>query len=306
MRILFDNINFNSRSGPNSFGKKLRDGLLKLDHDVRDSFATGENPDVSLSFIINQKPTMPNVLRLDGIYFNTSQDFNALNDPIRRSYIAADTVVFQSKFNQHLTERYFGSVENTYIIGNGVDINYVQSVRPIENKLLDKFSDVWCCASSWRPHKRLKDNIEYFLSVAPNDACLVIAGSNPDHVIKNERIMYTGGIPHDILLSIYRRSSTFIHLAWLDHCPNVVVDARAAGCKIICSDSGGTKEIAGHNATLLKESVEWAFNPIALYSPPDLDFSRTVQNTIASSIEIETVAEKYLNVFSETIKRVQK
>ena len=37
------------------------------------------------------------------------------------------------------------------------------------------------------------------------------------------------------LLSLYKRSKYFIHLAWLDHCPNVVVDARASGLIVIGS-----------------------------------------------------------------------
>ena len=56
-------------------------------------------------------------------------------------------------------------------------------------------------------------------------------------------------------------SAAFIHLAWLDHCPNVVVDARAAACQIICSSAGGTKEIAGPSAIVIEED-EWDFEPV--------------------------------------------
>ena len=68
------------------------------------------------------------------------------------------------------------------------------------------------------------------------------------------------------LLSLYKRSSTFVHLAYLDHCPNVVVDAQAAGCKIVCSSTGGTHEIVDNGIVILED--EWDMKPCTLYKPP--------------------------------------
>ena len=88
------------------------------------------------------------------------------------------------------------------------------------------------------------------------------------------------------------RSNVFLHLAWLDHCPNVVVDALACGCKIICSSSGGTKEIAGPNAILIEEE-EWDFKPLDLYNPPLMNFSKKRENTHSSNINMKFVANQY-------------
>ena len=92
-----------------------------------------------------------------------------------------------------------------------------------------------------------------------------------------------------------KRSSTFLHLAWLDHCPNVVVDARACGCKIVCSSSGGTKEIAGPNSIVIKEK-DWNFQPIDLYNPPSMDFKNFYENKSISEMNIDLVAKKYMDV----------
>ena len=67
----------------------------------------------------------------------------------------------------------------------------------------------------------------------------------------------------------------FLHLSWLDHCPNVVVDARSCGCQVICSSTGGTKEIAGEDAIIIEED-EWNYEIVDLYDPPELDFSKKV------------------------------
>ena len=81
----------------------------------------------------------------------------------------------------------------------------------------------------------------------------------------------------------------------MDHCPNVVVDARAAGCKIICSSSGGTKEIAGDNSVII-EDMEWDLKPFELYSPPMLDFSRRSSNKEPEcSIDMNNVTSEYVS-----------
>ncbi len=299
MNIFFENVNFESRSGPNSFGRKLREQFIKNGHSVTCG-TPSEIPDIQLSFIMSSIKISPTIQRLDGIYFNSEQDFNSLNAPIESTYLSSDAVIFQSEFNKELTFHYFGIKENYEIIRNGTDIDLVQSIESIDNKKLDGFNDVWCCASSWRPHKRLKENIRYFLEIAPSDACLVIAGDNPDVMISDPRVFYAGSLDWKTLVSLYKRSSHFLHLAWLDHCPNVVIDARAAGCHIVCSSAGGTREIAGENSTIIIED-DWDFSPIALYKPPKMDFSNVSTGDDSHNINIRNVAETYLNFFNKVL-----
>ena len=163
---------------------------------------------------------------------------------------------------------------------------------------------MWLCASSWRPHKRLKANIDYFLSFAPSEAVLIVAGANPDYHVESDRIIYVGNRQWHELVSLMKRASTFIHLAWLDHCPNVVVDARAAGCRIVCSSSGGTNEIAGHDSTVIEEDV-WDFSPIDLYDPPKLDFNRHAVKKLGleSNIDIKYSADCYISICRNLVKK---
>jgi len=119
-------------------------------------------------------------------------------------------------------------------------------------------------------------------------------------LISHPRIFYAGHVSWEIQISLYKQSSTFLHLAWLDHCPNVVVDARACGCKIICSSAGGTQEIAGKNSLILKEET-WDFNPVDLYSPPKIDFSNKVEGRIESEIDISKVSLSYYNFMNKAL-----
>ena len=122
---------------------------------------------------------------------------------------------------------------------------------------------------------------------------MIVAGTVPvEQRIKDSRLHYVGVLNQVQLYSLYKKCKFFVHLAWLDHCPNVVVDARACGCIIICSSEGGTKEIAGSDAIVIKEE-EWDFRPIALYEPPKMDFTRKINIGSESQVDMKKVSKLY-------------
>ncbi len=303
MKVYTHNFNPNSNSGPNKFSRTLFSNLINLDK--VDIVYNQLEADVEFCLIQQQTHKVkPMVLRLDGIWFNSDQDFNRQNAPIKFSYQNADAVVFQSNFNKELTERWFGKHKNSTIIHNAADLNLINSVNALFwNNKFNKDINVWSCASNWRPHKRLNENIRYFLEFAPKNAVFVIAGSVSHEelksVPKNDRLFFLGDLDYLSLLSLYRRSSTFVHLAYLDHCPNVVVDAQAAGCDIVCSSTGGTKEIVRSGKIINEKS--WDFEPLRLYCPPKMDFEN-VTEVFSHQCEdmkddIVKCSEKYYNVF---------
>jgi len=296
MRIFFDNVDFKSSSGPNSFASKLASTFVALGHEI-----TNERPDAQVSFIQSGLNVAPCLLRLDGIYFNSEQDWNKLNDPIRRSYDAADSIIVQSVFNKRLIFRYFGKRENVSVVRNGT---LLETIRQIPTATMSgiKRDDVWLCASSWRPHKRLDDNIRYFQEFAGDTSLLLVAGENTSHDTADDRIKFLGNLNWYQLIAAMKGASRFLHLAWLDHCPNVVVDARAAGCHVICSSSGGTEEIAGPQSTVVEED-DWDLSPTALYKPPVMDFSRSRPGLdYGSNIDINAVSANYLEIIKEMVK----
>ena len=299
MNIHLENVNLKSTSGPNHFASKL---IKYMDA----TFDSNKAPDAKLCFIeshrvrLFQTDNVPMFQRLDGIYFNTAQDYKLQNENIKRTYDNVDGVIFQSNFNKQLITRYFGEHKNSTVIHNGADIEYIDSVPLLSNSKLDKYENIWCCASSWRPHKRLSENIKYFLEHSSEKDCLIIAGDKDEKILKDDRIHYVGKINFLQLTSLYKRSKYFLHLAWLDHCPNVVVDARASGCQIICSSAGGTKEIAGENAIIIEEE-EWNFKPVKLYEPPLLDFSKKIKNNWDVDYNMKNVANKYKSFIEEQI-----
>jgi glycosyltransferase involved in cell wall biosynthesis len=266
---------------------------------------TDNQHDADVEFCLIQQErhkVKPMVLRLDGIWFNSEQNYEEQNRIIAFSYKNADAVIFQSDFNKKLTEAWFGRHKNSHVIHNAADKKQIQRANPaFWDITFGKQTEVWSCASSWRPHKRLNENIKYFLKFAPPGAMLAVAGKGADserlNYRFNERIVFLDELDYMSLLSLYKRSSTFIHLAYLDHCPNVVVDAQAAGCNIICSSTGGTSEIV-ENGTIVVED-EWDFKPCKLYKPPAINFDNFKHYSMTKNRNIVECAKTYYEIIKE-------
>ena len=303
MKIFAHNFNPQSNSGPNKFTRQLFKNMQK-EHGV--SF-TNNQQEADVEFCLIEQvahKVKPMVLRLDGIWFNSEQNYKEQNRLIEFSYKNADAVVFQSEFNKKLTESWFGKHKNSYVIHNAADMKQIERANAaFWNNTFGKDSEVWSCASSWRPHKRLNENIRYFLEFAPKNAFLAIAGKGSSserlNYRHNERIKFLNELDYMSLLSLYKRSSTFVHLAYLDHCPNVVVDAQAAGCKIICSSSGGTSEIVEKGTVVVED--EWDFKPCKLYQPPKLKFDSFKHYTMNKNRNIVNCTKKYYDILKGII-----
>ncbi len=306
MNVLFDNVNIMSRSGPNHFGTKLIKYLDRLGH--RCLVPPQDGADIKLSFIETRQivKTEPLVLRLDGIYFDPDQNYELRNSNILRSYGQADGVIFQSEFNRDISFKYFGEHPNYTVVNNGADIEYMNSIAPLGHPILDKFETIWCSAATWRRWKRLKENIKYFLEHSgPND-CLVVAGHvDVKDTIIHDRIFFVGDIDIQNLYALYKRSKYFIHLARYDSCPNTVVDARAAGCQVICSSIAGTKEIAGPDAIVIYEEP-WDYSPASTTNLPEMKFDKVITNGYNSNIDMVDVSERYATFLEETLNACTK
>ncbi|MBP05022.1 MAG: hypothetical protein CMA72_09600 [Euryarchaeota archaeon] len=288
MRIQFENVDLNSRSGPNGFGLKLARQFMRDGHEL-----TNDQPDVRLSFIQSMNNFKPTVLRLDGIYFNSLQDWEAMNEPIRRSYEHAQAVVVQSEFDKKLIFKFFGERNNVHVIHNGTDTKLIQSIQAQDFNR----ENTWMCASSWRPHKRLDENIRLFQHLKKEGDSLLVAGSNA-HVSEEtnvDGVHFLGDLNWESMISCMKASANFIHLSWLDHCPNVVVDAKAAGCRLHVSEAGGTAELTS-SSDLVYKDAPFNFDPVELYNPPNMVFNSRQGSQSRGDVSISVCSKQYLKV----------
>lgn len=318
MRIHLDNVNLGSATGPNTFATRLARRLLESGHDLP---SKGQDADVSLVFIEPSGVPLAKtvVQRLDGIWFKPDE-FKTKNVCIVELYRKADAIVFQSQFDRDFIEHHWGLNDERQrqapIIGNGIELHPVKELTiPKLIEMRGTYEQVYVCSSNWHPQKRLRDNFrlfERFRKQQPN-SCLIILGANPDFRATGPNVFYAGSVPPEVYMEIYSAANWMIHLAWADHCPNVVVEALSQGTPVICSEYGGTKELIGFGSYghVLKEKYSHNYELYDYDNPPELDVTQCtflptrdqLMYEGIPNIDIKFCADQYVKLFESLVRR---
>jgi glycosyltransferase involved in cell wall biosynthesis len=303
MKIYFDGVNWDAEhTGPNCFAKRLAFQLGNLGHQLADP----DDYDVALVFIepsVKLDLKKPFVQRLDGIWFKPEQMAAGMNRSIHAAYDKAASVVWQSEFDKQMAQRWFGDRKGV-VIPNGIEVKRaaVRSEQLIDMRAT--YDKIFVCSANWHPQKRLRDNVEVFRRLRetqfPN-SCLVVLGSNPDYQVPDKGVFYAGSIRQDLCAEVYAVADWMIHMAWLDHCPNVVVEAIAQGCPVLCSSEGGTKELVdlsyGKNGRVVADAERYDFSLVDYDNPPRIPldnlFELSAMRAQPYTVDIVTCAKKY-------------
>jgi glycosyltransferase involved in cell wall biosynthesis len=275
MKIHLDNVDMRSSSGPNSFAKRIAMSLIESGHEVE--LNNGRNSDVSLVFIEpSGRPLAKKVVqRLDGIWFSPNE-FETKNVSIKKLYQVADGIIWQSEFDKGMTTKWWGNPRNGTVIRNGINTNPIRKFTiPALEQIRQQYEMLFVCSANWHPQKRLIDNIKLYKHLRQfyNSAALIVMGSNPTQVA-DPHVFYTGPQPHEVCLEVFSAANWMLHLAWLDHCPNTVVESLSQGTPVICSEQGGTKELVGKFGICLKEKQEYNYELVNYDFPPDIDVTQ--------------------------------
>jgi len=305
MKIFFDNVAFNNNSGPNTFATRLAKAFVNKQHTLADYC----DYDVALAFIQTAQAnnTKPVAQRLDGIWF-APHEFQHKNVQIKHTYVNANLVIWQSQFDKNMTIKWWGQPKSGVVIHNGVDDRDVEITNHGLIELRQKAEKIFVCASHWHPQKRLKDNMQMFLHLLRRwpESYLIVLGET-DYVLRHPRILYAGDQDHETCLQVYKIADWMIHLAWLDHCPNVVVEALSQGTPVICSEAGGTSELVCDFGVVLHEQHQYDFDLVEYDKPPPLDLTQVVDlpdiNFLGkhTNVNIEFVADKYIDALRNLV-----
>lgn len=308
MKVHFDNVNMGSNSGPNSFAKRLAMAMIESGHEIETK--DGRNSDVSLVFIEpSGNPLAKRVVqRLDGIWFSP-EEFETKNANIKKLYRSADAVIWQSEFDKRMITKWWEQPKAGAVIRNGINVEPVKKFTiPALEQIRQQYEMLFVCSANWHPQKRLSDNINLYKHLRKfyKSAALIVMGSNPSP-IADPHIFYTGPQSHEVCLEIFSASNWMIHLAWLDHCPNTVVESLSQGTPVICSDQGGTKELVKDFGLILKEKYQYDYDLVNYEDPPQVDFSDISLlpevSTLGKSYDVnmKTCLDLYLDFFEKII-----
>ncbi|MAG26382.1 hypothetical protein CMI47_12600 [Candidatus Pacearchaeota archaeon] len=331
MKIAFTNVDFKSFTGPNQFSFKLATQFEAMGHDISNGL-TDEDTDINLVIIesFNFPENVPTVLRLDGIWFKPD-DFMTKNAGIFATYNEADGIIFQSEFDKKMIEKHFGARDDipTCVIRNGtfvkkfdtenIDLEWLNNIR-------NDFNKIFVASSQWtnRSHKRLHEAIRFVDEYTKWDGyercCLITMGESDKFEALTETKysdkftqIHLGNIPPAQTYVPYCYADWFIHLAYLDHCPNVAVDAIACQVPVICSSEGGTRELLFNSDKrklgLIINEEPFDFELTDYTNPPKMTFTEEhfsivrngydLQKDWVKHVHVKNVAKKYIDFFNE-------
>lgn len=277
MKIHIDNVNVLAQTGPNVFALRLAKGLFEAGHEV--VFDNGVSADVSLVFIEpSGAPLAPKIVqRLDGIWSKPGS-FNEANFKIKRLYDLSDGVVFQSMFDRQFIEHNWGVHKKiSATIHNGINVDKVTSFSHAElASLRNSYDLVFVSSANWHPQKRLRANTELFLhlrDIVKKKCCYIVLGSNPNYIISDVDVFYTGTVAEKTYLEIYSMADWMLHLSWRDHCPNTNIECLSQGTPIICSKDSGSAELINGYGIVVSEQQANDLKPFDYDNPPIIDIS---------------------------------
>ena len=259
----------------------------------------------SYAFSSQRRKPRPNskfIQRLDGIWFKP-EEYDSHNQLIKWAYDNCDEVVWQSEFDKKMTINWWGERQGR-IIHNGIKIKKAEISAEFAD-FRKKFDKLFVCSAGWHRQKRLKENIELFEKISSEKDALFVLGRDPDYLIDSPNIFYLGQVNQENCLEAYSAADYMLHLAWLDHCPNVVVEALSQNCPVICTDSGGTKEIVKENGIIIAESAPYNFELCDYDNPPALDLDSFMLKKVQVNndhLQIQKVAKKYISLFKEHVR----
>ncbi|OGV49404.1 MAG: hypothetical protein A2X49_00575 [Lentisphaerae bacterium GWF2_52_8] len=295
--------------GPEIFLGRLVDALEKKGH-LR--VADSEDQDIRLGLIVEDIEKwhamgIPVLLRMDGICHRSDLDFAKENANVASAFAKADGIIYQTEFSKQMCLKYLGTPKTSLssVIMNGFELpaDFAEIPHPANGH------PFVFTAAQWRPHKRLADSIRGFLEWGNKEAVLFVAGID-SLPLKDPRVIPLGILSERQMLPYYKHALAFLHLCWLDWCPNTVVESIACGTPVICTSNGGTKEIVRESGIIIEEA-QYDGEPCLLYKPPKVppqevakaleQIKAKAYNAARSDLSMQTVAEHYLEMMQRVL-----
>jgi len=198
---------------------------------------------------------VPIAVNQDGVAYpgwagDTTDD---LNRPLRRALLAADHVVYQSRFSKDSSDAFLGEPQGSWeVLHNAVDVNhFTPAVRPASG------GPVLLLGGDQTQAYRLELALRTFARVLASEpgARLLVAGRlvSPVEPLLDElrlrgRVELVGRYAQRDAPEIIRRAHVLLHTKVKDPCPSAVIEAMACGLPVVYPASGGTVELVGYEA----------------------------------------------------------
>jgi glycosyltransferase involved in cell wall biosynthesis len=284
-------------SGKQKFAIRLAKALRK-----RGVKITDKKPDVNIVFVKGLKKGCINVMRLDNAWINNKMNSVGKNSRIKKILYKCQGAIYQGKYSKLVCDKFIGKFRKPFaIIPNGCDPSEFYSTAVRDRPYVLAFS-------RWRPHKRLKTIVLGFLGSGLNEEYDLVVCGKADFIVNDPSVIYLGRQNAKVMNSLIKGCEFVVHLAYMDCCPNSVVESLVGGKNILYATSGGMKELVRSSGIGIKDKL---FNVklIDLYNPPLLDQRELciaykemlyIPQPLREDLYIDNIALKYVKF----IKRI--
>jgi D-inositol-3-phosphate glycosyltransferase len=197
---------------------------------------------------------------------------SAYDAAVTRFASVATTTVYQSEFMRRAGIAAGASPERTEILRLGVDLARF-SAQPDRTQLkrsLGVSGRLVLAVGQLKPLKGYDSLVTAMARLADLEWTLIICGegaSRADLVRRadalgiSDRVRFPGLVPRDRIGAYFAAADVFVHTSLIEAAGNVVVEAQACGCPVVCTDAGGPGEYVADGDTGIVVPVG---DPVAL------------------------------------------
>lgn len=295
-----------SGGGPKTFIRRLMNYLestdqIRLVDTKEDVYFTSvwiENGEISKKSKV--------IFRSASCYYDRArQKTFKLNKRIKNSFSHADHVVYQSNFGMKLLRNVLNAPKKNYtIIHNGFDESLFSNIEPARIK---HYKKVFVANAIWDSYKRLELLVSCFIKAKIEGSCLVVLGPTTFKT-KAENVIMVGSAAFETVASYLKAAHYFVHLSYVEICPNAVIEAIRFGKPVLCNNIGGTPEVVQDSGIICQCDDEFIFRR-RLVNINKVDYDKIVSgfhDVIGKNFELKDrndltmkyCAEKYMNVFT--------
>jgi len=336
MKICFGNKRGNwntSKTGKGKFASRLIKAWGKMG--IETTTDPKEKVDVDLQ--ISKWRYCPvnatiRILRRGPVYYDTNIKYKAMNHEDSKDMKMVDGVVYQSDFSKKMNHAFVCKPEiPEVVIFNGADPDEYKNLEPAISPYKYNFL---ASTREWVWEKRLEDIIESFFLADIKNSCLWICGAvwenekryNPKQKDFQKKynqgnIRFLGNCNDETVGSLYKLCNAMVHIVYVDACPNSVVEALVAGCKVISNNTGGQEEIVKRCTPYAMKDPKYDFKKRNRRKPPtsDRDFiSQRLKSycyeddnegdwmAATRFLHIDTIAKQYLDFFRKVLDGTKK
>jgi len=211
-----------------------------------------------------------------------------------------DLVLPNSEMEMRKIEKDLGIKNNYVVVPNGVELSFADT-KPDTFRDKFGFNDFILCVANF---SSIKNQLNFIKALKDTDLTLVLIGKSQrahrkyfdliqKSIEKNENFILLTDIAQEELKSAYAAAKVHVLPSWFETCGLVNLEAGLAGCNIVSTDRGYTKEYLHNFAwycnpadqNSIRESVIKAYkapksNQLKKYILENFSWEKTVQKTL--------------------------